>query len=116
MVYSAEISPNGKLLLSSGFDKTIKIWDIKSTKLLKTLDFGEEIFMSKWSPDGKKIVSISFDKTIKIYDVKKGECIQTINDDYRPFSVSFSPDGTKILTAGEKRNQDLGRRIKKKQI
>lgn len=102
LVYSAEISPNGKLLLSSGFDKTIKIWDIKSTKLLKTLDFGEEIFMSKWSPDGKKIVSISFDKTIKIYDVKKGECIQTINDDYRPFSVSFSPDGTKILTAGEK--------------
>ena len=102
VIYSAEISPNGKLLLSSGFDKTIKIWDIKSTKLLKTLVFGEEIFMSKWSPDGKKIVSISFDKTIKIYDVKKGECIQTINDDYRPFSVSFSPDGTKILTAGEK--------------
>lgn len=102
LVYSAEISPNGKLLLSSGFDKTIKIWDIESTKLLKTLDFGQEIFMSKWSPDGKKIVSISFDKTIKIYNAETGECIQTINDDYRPFSVSFSPDGTKILTAGEK--------------
>lgn len=102
LVYSAEISPNGKFLLSSGVDKIIKIWDIESTKLLKTLDFGEEVFMSKWSPDGKKIVSVSFYKTIKIYNAETGECIQTINDDYRPFSVSFSPDGTKILTAGEK--------------
>jgi WD40 repeat protein len=101
LVYSAEISPNGKQLLSSGYDKTIKIWDIKSEKLLKTLEFGDEIFMSKWSPDGKKIVSVS-DKTIKIWDAETGKCIQTINDDYRPFSVSFSPDGTKILTAGEK--------------
>ena len=102
LVYSAEISPNGKLLLSSGYDKTIKIWDIESTKLLKTLDFGDVIFMSKWSPDGSRIASISFGKTIKIYNAETGECLRTINDDYRPYSISFSPDGTKILTAGEK--------------
>ncbi len=54
LVYSAEISPNGKQLLSSGFDKTIKIWDIKSEKLLKTLVFGEKVFMSNGVQTGKR--------------------------------------------------------------
>ena len=102
LIYSAEFSPDGKLLLSSGFDKTIKIWDIETTELLKVLESDKEIYKSKWSPDGSRIVSISFDKTIKIWDANTGNCLKTITDNYRPYDISWSPDGTHILTVGEK--------------
>ena len=93
--------PNGDRLLSIS-DRTIKVWDANTGKIIHTIDnhspnWGTE-FISK---DGKKIISASISNTIKVWDIETGECIRELNDVELPFSASFSPDGTKIVSNHE---------------
>jgi WD40 repeat protein len=74
-------SPNAKSLVSSSYDETIKIWDIRTGECLKTLQgHTDRIRAVTISPDGTTIASGSFDGTIKLWDVKTGECLKTLRD------------------------------------
>ncbi|MGA9773037.1 MAG: caspase family protein [Blastocatellia bacterium] len=100
-ISSIMFSPDGKTLVSGGFDTTIKVWDVQTGKKLNTL-VGHSDFVQSlaFSPDGKTLASGSQDKTIKLWDVASGKALNTLyghNDEVE--SVSFSPDG-KTLASG----------------
>ena len=102
-VYSVSYSPDGRKIISTSEDKTIKIWDANTGSCLQTLT-GHTNGVSSvlYSPDGRKIVSASGDKTIKIWDVNTGTCLQTLtgHTDW-VLSASYSPDGRKIVSASK---------------
>jgi WD40 repeat protein len=67
-VRSVAFSPDGKTLVSGSWDKTIKLWDVKTGKERATLKGHTEIVWSvAYSPDGKTLASGSYDKTIKLW-------------------------------------------------
>ncbi len=67
-INSVAISPDGTKIISGSQDKTIKIWNLDTGKLLDTLKgHFESINSVAISPDGTKIISGSQDKTIKIW-------------------------------------------------
>jgi WD40 repeat protein len=56
------ISPDGQILASSGDDKTIKLWNLKTGKLLFTLTGHlDGVNSIAISPDGQIVVSCSYD-------------------------------------------------------
>ncbi|MEE0961820.1 MAG: hypothetical protein U0L54_04660, partial [Bacteroidales bacterium] len=60
--------PDGKYLVSGGYDDIIIIWDANSGKKLKTLKGHSSYVRSVcWSPDGKYLASGSWDETVKIW-------------------------------------------------
>ncbi|MBI5409168.1 MAG: PD40 domain-containing protein, partial [Nitrospirae bacterium] len=101
IVISTAFSPDGKLLASSNFDKTIILWDALTGKKIRTLNNAAIMFSIAFSPDGKTLASGGGDKGIILWDVTKGEKIKTLlgHADKSINSVTFSPDG-KLLASG----------------
>src|SRR6476661_6335751 len=100
-VNSLAISPDGKILASGSWDKTIKIWDLETTELLGTLTgHSDRVNSVAISYDGKMLVSGSSDETIKFWNLHNGDLLWTLkghSDNVN--AVVFSPDG-KILASG----------------
>ncbi|MEH1931235.1 protein kinase domain-containing protein [Nostoc sp.] len=100
-VYSLAFSPDGKIIASGSFDKTIKLWNVGTGREIYTLQ-GHSSYVNSvaFSPDGKTLASGSDDKTIKLWDVTTGGQIRTLQGHSSCVqSVAFSPDG-KTLASG----------------
>ncbi|MEH1786437.1 MAG: WD40 repeat domain-containing protein, partial [Nostoc sp.] len=92
---------NGQQLASASSDKTIKIWDVSSGKLLKSLT-GHTHWVSSiaYSPNGQQLASASWDKTIKIWDVSSGQPLKSLTGHSDAvISVAYSPNGQQLASA-----------------
>ena len=104
-ITEATVSSDGRILVTGGIDTNIKVWDLDSGKLLRTLSgHGAPIASLALSRDGLRLISASFWCGIKIWDVKNGQLIATtVEEVYQPGggcsagAVSFSGDGKHAL-------------------
>jgi WD40 repeat protein len=78
-ITSFEVSRNNEYILTTSFDKTIKIWSLKTGDLLQTLVGHNDLIQSaSFSQDSKFVVSASDDKTAKIWQVSSGHIYQDL--------------------------------------
>lgn len=103
-VFSVAYSPDGKLLVTTSGDPSIKVWDVASTKLLKTFGEGNDghkqiILSVAVSPDGGQFATASADNSLKFWDMPTSNAIKEIVQATAPRSVAVSPDG-KLVAAG----------------
>jgi len=64
-------SPDGKLLVSGGDDKAVRVWDAAIGKEQKVLEHADTVYDVAFSPDGKRLASASWDKTVKVWRLEK---------------------------------------------
>lgn len=99
-VNSVAISPDGQTIASGSRDNTIKLWNLKTGKLIRTL-IGHSGYVNSVaiSPDGQTIASGSVDRTIKLWSLKTGDLIRTLTG-HSSFilSIAISPDGQTLAS------------------
>ncbi|HBB32602.1 MAG TPA: hypothetical protein DC064_12595 [Cyanobacteria bacterium UBA9273] len=103
VVRSIAISPDGQILVSGSYDKTIKLWGLRTGELHNTLTgHTSRITCIAISPDGQTLASGSYDKTIKLWELSTGKLIQTIiSRPDRVRDIAFSPNGQTLISIGE---------------
>ncbi|MEG4337281.1 WD40 domain-containing protein [Microcoleus sp. D3_18_C2] len=101
-VNSLAISPDGKILASGSWDKTIKIWNLETTELIGTLTgHSDRVNSVAISYDGKMLVSGSSDETIKFWNLHNGDLLCTFpGHSMEVNSVAINPKGLVIASCG----------------
>lgn len=100
--------PLSTLLVSGGFDETIRLWDIQRGTCHRTIAaHSEGVTSVDFSSDGSMIASCAYDGLMcvsadrRLWDTSEGHCLRTLqHTDMAPVSfVQFSPSSMQLLTA-----------------
>jgi translation initiation factor 3 subunit I len=73
-VWTVDVNPETTLLATGAADNTIRLWDVKTGKLLKTWEFESSIKRVEFSPDGRQLLGVTEKRTnilssIVVYDI-----------------------------------------------
>jgi WD40 repeat protein len=102
-VLSIAFSPDGKRVVTTSLDKTVKVWDLANgVELLSLGGHSGPAYAVTFSPDGRRLATASADNTAKVWDSTTGEDLLTLRGHSDVvWSVAFSPDGQRIATASQ---------------
>ncbi|KAF8214649.1 WD40-repeat-containing domain protein [Mycena galopus ATCC 62051] len=94
----AETSPNGTVVATSSWDKTVRIWSMESGKLIHILRGARgQSWAGAFSPNGELVAAGAGDGMVRIWRIDTGELLHTLGD-FRGWvrSLSFSLDGRQL--------------------
>ncbi len=110
-VNAVVVTPDGRLAVSGSRDKTIKIWDIKSGKLVTTYETPKEVNSVTVTTDGKKILFgtvgeyvqqglqiAEIDSRVYLWNLESGEEIASFRHDGGVYAVAMTPNERYIVS------------------
>jgi WD40 repeat protein len=98
---TASFSPDNSRIVTAGFERTARLWDARTGKLLASLEDDQRLRSAVFSPDGARIVTVEKRGIAKLWDAKTAQLVGSLEghrDDV--YSAVFSPDGTRVVTTG----------------
>jgi hypothetical protein len=116
-VLAVALSPDGRLALSGGKDRTARLWDLAAGKEVRQLtQLGGPVYAVAFTPDGKQALIAGYDSnrqvteqpiskapagSLTLWEVATGAQVRSYGGHHGPvYAVAFSPDGKQFLSGG----------------
>lgn len=98
-VTSLAFSPDGKRLLSSSYDGTIRLWDVATGECLKVTDVKYKITHIAFNSDGSRLLASLTAKVILLWEIGSGKKPMVFRGhEHVVFYAGFSADGNKVIS------------------
>jgi WD40 repeat protein len=95
---SAAFSPDGKLIISGGYDGTVALWNAKTGATVLSFRRGNlPIPAVAFSTDGRRIIFAGLEGSVSVCDAADGSELLTLSrPKVSPFCMAMSFDGRRI--------------------
>lgn len=99
-VRSIALTADGRLALTGGDDRTLRLWEVASGREVGRLaGHRGQVTSVALSPDGRLAISADRDQSLRLWDVARGRELRSWTGPRGPIlSVALSPDSRTILT------------------
>lgn len=98
-------NPNGKQLASCSTDLSVKLWNLETYSVAKTLTGHEhEVSAVAYLQGGDYLLSCSRDQTIKFWDTLSGFCLHTLSHGHSEWirRITVNPASTNYFASASK--------------
>lgn len=106
MVSCVDFHPDGTCIAAGSADNTVKIWDIRTNKMLQHYQVhGGAVNSVKFHPSGNFLITASDDSTLKVLDLREGHLFYTLRGHQGAAqAVNFSQNGAYFASGGADNN------------
>lgn len=99
--YNVSLDRAGKFLATGSRDRTLKLWDIASGRLIRTIasERNSHVLSVAISPDGTQMLSGDVEGGVQLWDTRTGQLLRTwIISGRVVYALAFHPDGKHFAT------------------
>jgi translation initiation factor 3 subunit I len=73
-LWTVDVHPSSEMIATGGADNTMRLWEVKTGRLLKTWEFATSIKRVEFSPDGRQLLGVTEKRsghlsTIVVYEI-----------------------------------------------
>lgn len=103
LINDVKFSPDGRMIASASFDKSIKLWEATTGKYITSLrGHVQAVYSVAWSADSRLLVSGSADSTLKVWNMKTKKLSEDLPGHADEiYAVDWSPDGLRVASGGK---------------
>ncbi len=108
-VYALAFTPDGRHLVSGSYDSTVRVWDVASRRLVRTIPANHNSVTSvALDPGGGWIASGGRDNLVRLWDLETGAPRGVLrgHTDW-VYAVAVSPDGRQVVSGSRDRTVRL---------
>jgi WD40 repeat protein/serine/threonine protein kinase len=101
-VWCLALSPDGSRLAVGGprADGNVRVYDMRSERLLHTLMGDNRVVSVAFSPDGRRLASAGSERIVRLWDTTTGQEVLSLRGHEGSIGrVLFSPDGQRLASA-----------------
>jgi WD40 repeat protein/serine/threonine protein kinase len=96
----AEMSSDGRRVVTASYDGTARLWDVASGEPIgQPMEHPAFVFRARFSPDGRTVATACGDGTVRLWNGETGASLRPpLDHALSVYALEFSPDGQHLAT------------------